>query len=134
MGYPVYLPTILFGDNQGANALTRNPEHHQQTKHIDVRDRFVSTLVEDGIVSVLYIPTDLMLADIFTKGLLRTRHLAHCQLIGLAMNQPTSDPSMDIERQEVHSKRYKNIEDEDRKEVHYKRYKAFEVKSNDEVY
>lgn len=89
MGYQVKLPTQLFGDNQGANALTRNPEHHQRTKHIHVRERFVTTLVQDGILNVMYIPTERMLADIFTKGLHRTRHQAHCQLIGLTRTEHT---------------------------------------------
>lgn len=31
MGYPVTNLIQLFGDNQGANALTRNPEHLQRT-------------------------------------------------------------------------------------------------------
>lgn len=36
-GSRYFNPVQLYGDNQGANALTRNPEHHQRTKHIDVR-------------------------------------------------------------------------------------------------
>lgn len=42
-----------------------------------------SIRVQEGIVSMLYIPTEHMLADIFTKGLHRTRHQTHCRLIGI---------------------------------------------------
>ena len=86
MGLPVNHPIQLFEDNQGANALTHNPEHHQRNKHIDVHERFVSSLVEGGVLSVMYIPTERMLADIFTKGLSRARHQIHCQLIVLCIS------------------------------------------------
>ena len=86
MGYPIVTPITLFGDNQGANALTRNPEHHQRTKHIDVRECFITSLVEGGTIEVNYVPTDRMLADIFTKVLPRSKHELHCQLIGLSVH------------------------------------------------
>ena len=76
-------PIKLYGDNQVANALTRNPESHQRTKHIDIGHRFITSLVTEGSVSVSYVPTDHMLADMFTKPLPTTRHELHCQLIGL---------------------------------------------------
>jgi hypothetical protein len=33
--------TVIFGDNQGAIALARNPQFHARTKHIDVQHHFV---------------------------------------------------------------------------------------------
>ena len=84
LGWGIQRPIKLFGDNQGANALTRNPEYHQRTKHIDVRHRFITSLVEDGTISVIYIPSPSMLADMFTKPLPKAHHDLHCQLIGLS--------------------------------------------------
>ena len=83
LGWGIQRPIKLFGDNQGANALTRNPEYHQRTKHIDVRHRFITSLVDDGTISVVYIPSAYILADMFTKPLPKTHHELHCQLIGL---------------------------------------------------
>ncbi|KRZ81709.1 Retrovirus-related Pol polyprotein from transposon TNT 1-94 [Trichinella sp. T8] len=36
-------PTPLFSDNQGAAFLTKNPQHHTRTKHIDIRYHFTRT-------------------------------------------------------------------------------------------
>ena len=50
-------PTILRGDNTGAIALAKNPEFHQRTKHIELRERFITFLVDRSIVKVIHIPT-----------------------------------------------------------------------------
>ena len=34
-------PQIILADNQGAIKLSKNPEHHNRTKHIDVRYYFI---------------------------------------------------------------------------------------------
>ena len=62
-------PMTLLGDNKGAIGLTRNPEHHQRTKHIDVQYHYIRQLVEDEAVTIDYIPTAQMAADILTKPL-----------------------------------------------------------------
>ena len=46
----------LFGDNQGAIALAKNPVHHQRSKHIDIRYHFIRFDVEEGIVNLEYVP------------------------------------------------------------------------------
>jgi hypothetical protein len=40
--------TPLFGDNQGAIALARNPESHSRTKHIDIMHHWIRQRVEVG--------------------------------------------------------------------------------------
>ena len=62
-------PTTIYGDNQGAIALVRNPEFHARTKHIDVNAHHIRELAEDQAVTVQYTPTDQMLADCLTKPL-----------------------------------------------------------------
>ena len=59
----------LFGDNQGAIALAKNPVHHQRSKHIDIRYHFIRFDVEEGIVNLEYVPSDKNYADLFTKPL-----------------------------------------------------------------
>lgn len=62
-------PINLCGDNQGAIALTANPEHHRRTKHIDIRYHWIRNAVAEGLFSIKYVPTKLMAADGFTKPL-----------------------------------------------------------------
>jgi len=61
--------TIIYNYNQGAGQLARNPVFHKRTKHVDIRHHFVRELVEEGTISVNYIPTTEMPSDILTKGL-----------------------------------------------------------------
>ena len=68
MGFPQDSPTVLFGDNQGALALVRNPVYHDRTKHIHVRYHYIRERVESGDITLSYCPTKDMLADAFTKA------------------------------------------------------------------
>jgi hypothetical protein len=68
-------PTPLYIDNQSTIALTRNPEFHAHTKHIEVRHHFVREKLEDGIIDLHYCPTADQLADIFMKALPIVKHL-----------------------------------------------------------
>ena len=57
----------LRGDNQGALALAVNSVFHQWTKHINLRHRFISRAVNDGLLNVKYVSSKDMLADSPTK-------------------------------------------------------------------
>jgi predicted peroxiredoxin len=61
----------LYGDNQGAIALTKNPHLHERSKHIDTCYHFIRDLVEKGLVDVEYVLTMEMVADGMTKPLER---------------------------------------------------------------
>ncbi|THG94569.1 hypothetical protein EW026_g6932 [Hermanssonia centrifuga] len=63
------LPITVYSDNQGAIALSKDDRFHTRTKHIDIRFHFVRQYVEDGTLSITYLPTDRMLADALTKAL-----------------------------------------------------------------
>ena len=60
-------PTTLFGDNQGALALSSNPTHHSRSKHIDIRHHFIRETVEDNKITLVYCNTDDMVADIVSQ-------------------------------------------------------------------
>ncbi len=74
---------VLHEDNQACIALTKNPEDHKRTKHIQVKYHVIRDYVAKQLVAFVYCPTASQLADIFTKGvpghLLRT----HLKNLGL---------------------------------------------------
>lgn len=69
LGFEQKLPTVIYGDNQGAIAISENPESHQRSKHIDVKYRYVRECVEAQSIKMDYINTSDMIADLLTKGL-----------------------------------------------------------------
>lgn len=83
LGFTQKQPTTVYGDNQGALALSENPEFHARTKHIDVSAHYIRELVEDQIVKLEYKPTDGMLADCLTKPLKAAQHQHIVKSIGI---------------------------------------------------
>ena len=70
-GDKVIIP--LYVDNASTRRFIENPEAHQRTKHIDVRYHFIREKQLDETIKTEAIGTSSQLADIFTKGLPRTR-------------------------------------------------------------
>ena len=70
---PLQHPTILYGDNQAAIALTKDGSFHACTKHIDIHYHFIRFSVEQGHIRFLYCPTNSMIADTLTKALPSTK-------------------------------------------------------------
>jgi hypothetical protein len=68
-------PVKLLLDNKSAIALSKNPVHHDRSKHIDTKFHFIRECTEEGKVEVDHIGTADQLADIFTKALGRARFL-----------------------------------------------------------
>jgi hypothetical protein len=73
----------LHVDNEGAEALAKNPKHHTRTKHIGTRYHFIRQCVNRRHLSVLHISTKDMLADILTKPLPRVQLELHRTNFGL---------------------------------------------------
>ena len=61
----------MFSDNQATLNISKNPVHHDRTKHVEIDRHFISEKVNNGIVQLSYIPTKLQTADILTKALPR---------------------------------------------------------------
>jgi hypothetical protein len=62
----VKLLTLMI-DNKSAISLTKNPISHGMSKHIDTRFHFIIEQVANGMIQVQYCPTEVQLADGFTK-------------------------------------------------------------------
>jgi hypothetical protein len=73
----------LHVDNEGAEALANNPEHHSRTKHIDARYHFVRECVKDSKIKILHVSTHDMLADMLTKPLPRLLLEKHRLMFGI---------------------------------------------------
>jgi hypothetical protein len=73
----------IFADNQSAIKLLRNPIITGRAKHIDVMHHFARERVLRKEVSVSYISTDAMLADVFTKALPIAKHEFCCKGLGM---------------------------------------------------
>ena len=61
------LPINLLMDNKGAIDLSKNPVHHQRSKHIDIRYHFIREKVADKSLNLFKVASKDNYADIFTK-------------------------------------------------------------------
>ncbi|GJZ67748.1 retrovirus-related pol polyprotein from transposon TNT 1-94 [Tanacetum coccineum] len=62
----------IFCDYTSAIAISNNPVLHSRTKHIDIRYHFIRDHISKGDIELHFIPTNMQLADIFTKPLAET--------------------------------------------------------------
>lgn len=76
-------PIPLHVDNEGAEALSRNPEHHTRTKHIDAWYHFIRECVGLGKVKVKHVSTKDMIADMLTKPLPQVLLVRHRKMFGI---------------------------------------------------
>jgi len=76
-------PVKLLMDNMSAIALSKNPVHHDRSKHIDTKYHFLRECIEEGKVEVEHVGTENQLADIFTKSLGRIRFMELRKALGV---------------------------------------------------
>lgn len=63
------IPASIFYDNQSTIKISKNPESHKRSKHIDIKYHYNRELVEANIIAIHYVKTADNIADIFTKPL-----------------------------------------------------------------
>ena len=73
----------LLMDNMSAIALSKNPVHHDRSKHIDTRYHFLRECIEEGKVEVDHVGTAEQLADLFTKSLGRVKFMELRSALGV---------------------------------------------------
>ena len=76
-GVSVTTPTLLLSDSTGAISIVRDPVKHELTKHIGVDAFYVRATVQDHVVALQYVPSELHLVDFFTKAQTRAQHRFH---------------------------------------------------------
>ena len=67
-GVSVTTPTTLLSDSTCVISIARDPVKHELTKHIGVDAFTVCAGVQDHVTALQYVPSELQLADFFTKA------------------------------------------------------------------
>jgi hypothetical protein len=66
--------TPLHVDNTSAIQIAANPIYHERTKNIEVDCHSIREVVDNRVISLPHVSTDLQTADVFTKAMTRQRH------------------------------------------------------------
>ena len=83
LGFPVDSGLPLCIDDQSALSVAKNPEHHGRMKHLDLRFYWLRGTVHSGLITLRYVPTAEMPADVMTKPLARIKVAEMRGLLGL---------------------------------------------------
>jgi hypothetical protein len=83
LGFIIDKPIVSSQDNQSVIAIAENPIHHARIKHMEIKTHYVREKIEDKLVKLVYCPTELMIADVFTKPLPPQQHNRLCELMGI---------------------------------------------------
>jgi hypothetical protein len=73
-GVSVTTPTPLLSDSTCAISIACDPVKHELTKHIGVEAFYTRANVQDQVIALYYVPSELQLADFFTKAQTRAQH------------------------------------------------------------
>lgn len=79
-------PMLLYEDNQSTIAMSKNPQFHGRSKHIDVKFHYIREMCNENVIHLMYCPSDDMLADIFTKGLNKDKFKRLRKMLGMSTN------------------------------------------------
>jgi len=75
--------TVIYGDNQAAIKLLKNPISSLRSKHIDVIYHFAREHLISKEIEFVYISTDVMIADVLTKAVPKAKHLICMKGMGM---------------------------------------------------
>jgi hypothetical protein len=67
LGFPQERATKIFEDNKVCISISSNDRTDARSKHIDVKYHFVRQMIRTNQIQVEYLPTEDMIADMFTK-------------------------------------------------------------------
>ena len=69
LGLLVCPRSTVYGDNQSMIAVSKNGIRSERTKHIDIKYRFITDMIDTGVIALQWVRTAEQQADIFTKAL-----------------------------------------------------------------
>jgi histone deacetylase 1/2 len=73
-GVSVTTPTPVLSDSTCAISIARDPVKHELTKHIGVDAFYTRAQVQAQVIALQYVPSELQLAEFFTKAQTRAQH------------------------------------------------------------
>ena len=76
-------PTVIFEDNQSTICMAQNPQFHGRAKHIGIKYHFIREQVSNGTVELKYCRSEMMVADMLTKGLCQDQLIKLRQMAGV---------------------------------------------------
>lgn len=76
-------PYELYCDNRATIDFAKNRIERSKTKHIDIAYHNVRERVDDGTITLSYVPSALNNADILTKAISRKMYEEHVERLGL---------------------------------------------------
>lgn len=91
MGFEVKLPMKLYVDNVSAIELAKNYSTSGRTKHIDVRFHYIREMIEQGMLELVFVPTNSNTSDIFTKNVSTEKYKSHSHNLGVQNGEDVRD-------------------------------------------
>ncbi|XP_065081642.1 ankyrin repeat domain-containing protein 12 [Ochlerotatus camptorhynchus] len=88
---------LLLEDNQSAIRQLQSEKLERRFKHVDTRFQFTKDLVQQGMLSVIYCPTEHMVADMLTKPLNKLKISKHRTSAGVLPVQFEEDLCGEVE-------------------------------------
>ena len=76
-------PMYVFCDNESAVGLTKEPNDHDTSRHIERKHHYIQRQVEEGKLVANHVSSEDNIVDPFTKGLSKIKHFEHARSIGL---------------------------------------------------
>lgn len=75
---------VVSTTNQGAKSLAEHSVYRSRTKHIEVKWHYVRNLLNEKLIKLNYLPTEIMPADILTKPLPGPAHYRGLKQLGVS--------------------------------------------------
>ena len=75
--------TTIYCNNQATIKLATTDNYHSYTKHLDQCYYFIRDVVEEGVIKLVYCPSEDMVADVLTKALPKWKVAAHSNALGM---------------------------------------------------
>jgi hypothetical protein len=66
--------TPLLSDSTDAISIVHDPVKHKLTKYISIDAYYTRAQIQDGVIALQYVPSELQLADFFTETQTCTHH------------------------------------------------------------
>ena len=76
-------PVTIYCDNMAALAYAKDPKYHGKTLHIQTRYHFIRDMITQNEAVLKHIPTNEMVANPFTKPIVRDAFVKHVRSLGL---------------------------------------------------